>query len=115
MAVTATFTRVRHTVSVPIFEEVVTAALSGTYATGGFTWTPLTIVGVKGTSPTQATVCYTADFYSGTGYNYNTTFSGTYPGTVTATTKIFTSGGTELTNGTAVPDAAPTVVLLKGR
>src|ERR1700748_3679723 len=115
MAVTATFTRLRHTVSVPLFEEVVTAGLTGTYATGGFTWTPLTIKGAPGSSPLPASAVYTADFYGSAGYNYNTTFSGTFPGTVTATTKIFTSGGTELTNGTAVPDAAPTVVLLKGR
>ena len=110
MAVTATFTRLKYATSVPIFEEVCSSSISGTYVTGGFTWNPLAIAGAKGSSPIPASVCYTADFYGNNGYNYQTTFSGS-----TATTKIFTSGGTELANGTAIPDATPTVVLLKGR
>lgn len=110
MAVTATFTRVRHTVSVPLFEEVATAALSGTYATGGFPWSPFAIVGGKGSSPLPASALYEARWSSPTGYTYVTSISG-----ATATTKILSASGTELANTTAVPDATVTVVMLKGR
>jgi hypothetical protein len=109
MAVTSTFTRVRNTVSVPIFEEVVTAALTGTYVTGGFTWNPFAIVGSPGSSPLPASAVYTVDFYSPKGYIYQTTIVGN-----TATTKIYSAPNTEFTPG-AVPDASATVILLKGR
>ena len=109
MAVTLTITRNTHTETVSTFEEFCTAALTGTYATGGFTWTPSAIKGGLGTSPVPAPVgsFLTSDFYPGSGASYQTTFNGT-----TATTKIF-NGGTELANGTAVPDASMTLVVVK--
>ena len=114
MAIAATFTRTTTDFPVPIFQEVCSCTLSGTYATGGFTWTPLTIKAGPGTSPMPAKTVYTADFYGQNGYNYITTFA--YSGfTCTATTTIWTSGGTLLANTTAVPDTTLTVVLLKGR
>lgn len=110
MAVTATFKRVRHSVTVPTFDEIVTATLTGTYATGGFTWNPFTIVGNPGSSPLQASTMYAAEWQSPKGYTYITSLSGT-----TATTKIYTAPETELANTTAVPDATVTVLLKKGR
>lgn len=110
MAVTATFTRVRHGVTVPVFDEIVTAALTGTYATGGFTWSPFAITGGKGSSPLLASTLYSAQWQSPNGYIYVTSVSG-----ATATTKIFSAPGTELADTTAVPDATVTVVLKKGR
>lgn len=112
MAVTSTFTRLTNSYEVPLFEEVCSCTLAGTYATGGFTWNPLTIAGSKGSSPLPASRAYTADFYGANGYNYQTTFNAA--GTV-ATTLIFTSGGAQLANTTAVPDTALTVLILKGR
>jgi len=110
MAVTATFTRVRHGVTVPVFDEIVTAAMTGTYATGGFTWSPFAITGGQGSSPLPASTLYAAVWQSPKGYTYITSLSGT-----TATTKIFTAPETELANTTAVPDASVTVILKKGR
>lgn len=110
MAVTSTFKRVRHNPTVPIFTEVCTATLSGTYATGGFTWNPFSIVSGVGSSALPASVIYSVDFYTSTGYTYVTTVAGSV-----ATTKIFASGATELANTTAVPDATLTVILTKGR
>lgn len=111
MAVTSTFTRQRHGVTVPLFDEIVTAALTGTYATGGFTWNPFTIKGpAPGSSALPASAMYAAEWQSPTGYIYTTSVSGT-----TATTKIFSAPGTELANTTAVPDASVTVILKKGR
>lgn len=107
MAVTSTITRNTHTETVATFEAFCTAALSGTYATGGFTWNTATITGGPGSSPLPGGAPLTADFYPASGASYQTTFSGN-----TATTKIF-SGGTELANGTAVPDASMTLVLVK--
>jgi hypothetical protein len=110
MAITSVFTRIRHSVTVPTFEEICTAALSGTYVTGGFTWNPFNIFASPGSSPLPASALYTADFYSPKGYIYVTTVSGQ-----TATTKIMSAPNTELANATAVPDASLTVVLGKGR
>jgi hypothetical protein len=110
MAVTSTFKRVRHSVTVPTFDEIVTATLSGTYATGGFTWKPFAIVGNAGSSPLQASALYGANWISPKGYLYITSLSGT-----TATTKIFTAPETELADTTAVPDTSLTVILSKGR
>lgn len=115
MAVTATFKRIRNSTTVPILTEVVSVTLSGTYVTGGFTWNPYTITAGPGTSPLPANssspsaAVYAADFYGSNGYSYNTVVSGS-----TATTEIFTSGGTQLTNGTTVPDTTLTLVLTKG-
>lgn len=110
MAVTATFTRVRNGVTVPVFDEIVTATFTGTYVTGGFTWNPFTINAGSGTSPLPASAVYGVWFESPLGYTYVTSVSGT-----TATTKILTTANTELANSTAVPDATCAVIITKGR
>jgi hypothetical protein len=111
MAVVSTFKRIKHSVEVPIFDEICAVTLTGTYATGGFTWNPFAIVAGPGSSPLVATGgVLTTDFYSPLGYIYTTTVAGS-----TATTKIFTAANTELANTTAVPDAALTVVIKKAR
>jgi hypothetical protein len=112
MAVTATFTRFAHSLTVPIYEERVKATFTGTYATGGFTWNPLSITAGGGTSPLPASRVDTVDFYSPLGYTYVTSVNAA---TGVATTKIFTTANTELANTTAVPDASLTVVLGKAR
>lgn len=109
MAVTFAITRNINEVSVPLFDEVCTATLSGTYATGGFTWNPFNITGGPGTSPLVAAAIYGVWFESPLGYTYVTSVSGQ-----TATTKILTTANTEFTNGSAVPDATCQVII-KGR
>lgn len=110
MAVTSTFTRIRHATTVPIFDEIVTASLAGTYVTGGFTWNPFAIKGGPGSSALPASAVYQVSWVSPEGYIYVTSINGQ-----TATTKILTAEGAELANGTAVPDASITVILKKGR
>ena len=111
MAVTSAFTRVRNGVTVPIYDEVVTATFSGTYATGGFTWQPFAITGGPGSAPLPASAVYGVWFESPTGYNYVTSVAANG----TATTKILSTANTELANSTAVPDATCTVIITKGR
>jgi hypothetical protein len=113
MAVTIIIKRLRHQVTVPLYDEVCSAAITGTYTPGGFTWLPLNTNAGSGTSPLPSSAIYSADFYGSNGYNYQTNFTGIAPN-VTATTKIFTSGGTELT-AIAVPDATAIIIMLKSR
>lgn len=108
MAVTSSFTRQHSTFDASTFTEFITAALSGTYITGGFTWNPFSIFAGKGSNPLPSTQILTIDFVSPLGYSYRTTLSGN-----TATTKIFTAPNTEFTTATAVPDAAPAVIIRK--
>jgi hypothetical protein len=108
MAVTSTFSRTHAAFDSTTFTEFVTATLSGTYATGGFTWNPFTIYGGKGSTPLASTQFLRAEWVSPLGYIYVTTVSGT-----TATTKIFSAANTEFTNSSAVPDASVAVVIRK--
>lgn len=108
MAVTSVITRNFHSADQSTFTEFCTAALTGTYVTGGFTFNPFNVVGGKGSSPLPSTNFITAEWYSPLGYIYNTTVSGNV-----ATTKIFSAPNTELANTTAVPDATIQVVLRK--
>jgi hypothetical protein len=109
MAVTAAFNRTYNTTDTGTYTEFVTATLSGTYATGGFTWNPFSIFGGQGSSPLASTVLLDADFLSPLGYIYRTTVNTT---TNVATTKIFSAANTELTAG-ATPEASVPVVLRK--
>jgi hypothetical protein len=108
MAVTAVVTRNHHTLDATTFIEFCTAALTGTYVTGGFTFNPFLIYAGKGSSPIASTTFVAADWYSPLGYTYRTTVSGSV-----ATTKIFTTANTEFTNGSAVPDASVTLTIVK--
>lgn len=108
MAVTSTFARTHATFDATTFIEFVTATLTGTYATGGFTWNPFTIVAGKGSSPLPSSNFLYAYWVSPLGYTYVTSVAGNV-----ATTKIFTTANTELANTTAVPDASLLVVLTK--
>lgn len=110
MAVTSTFTRTTATSDVATTIEYVTMALTGTYATGGFTWNPFTITGPKGSSPMPGKTVLAMDFYSPLGYSYRTAVAGNV-----ATTKIFSASGTELANTTAVPDASVPVTIVKSK
>lgn len=107
MAVTFGINRLHQSFDSTTFSEFCVATLSGTYATGGFTWNPFTIYGGKGSLSLPSTNFLAADFYSPTGHTYATTISGN-----TATTKIF-SGTTELSNGAAVPNATLNVTVRK--
>lgn len=108
MAVTSSITRQHSTFDASTYTEFCVASLTGTYATGGFTWNPFFIFAGKGSSPLPSTQVLSVEFLSPLGYRYATTISGN-----TATTKIFTSGNTEFGNGTAVPDASLTVIIRK--
>lgn len=108
MAVTSTFARTHLTFDSTTFTEFVTATLSGTYLTGGFTWNPFTIYAGKGSSPLPSSQFLRAEWVSPLGYIYVTTISGT-----TATTKIFSAANTEFTNATTAPDATISVVIRK--
>lgn len=107
MAVTAVLTRAHKTETVSTVMEYGTAALTGTYATGGFTFNSGTIKAPIGGSPTGGTPI-AAQFFSPLGYIYAATFSGN-----TGTVKIFSAPGTELANTTAVPDASVTFIVTK--
>lgn len=107
MAVTAVVTRQHSTSDQSTFIEFCTAALTGTYVTGGFTFNPFTIFAGKGSSPLPSTSVLAVDWYSPLGYTYRTSVAGSV-----ATTKIF-NGITELANTTAVPDATISVTLAK--
>jgi hypothetical protein len=108
MAVTITLARTHATFSSTVFNEFCTATITGTYATGGFTFNPFTIYAGKGSSPLPSSQFLAADWYSPLGYIYRTTVSGSV-----ATTKIFSAANTELTNAAAVPDASVFVTLTK--
>ncbi len=108
MAVTSTFTRQHSSFDSSTFNEYATAAFTGTYATGGFTWNPFTIYAGKGSSPLPSSQVVSVTFQSPLGYIYVTTISGT-----TATTKILSAANTEFGNGSAVPDATVPVIIVK--
>jgi hypothetical protein len=108
MAVTATVTRQHLTQDLSTFVEFCSVALTGTYATGGFTFNPFTIYAGKGSSPVPSSQTVAFDWYSPLGYIYRTTVSGS-----TATTKIFSAANTEFTNSSAVPDATVPLTIIK--
>lgn len=108
MAVTITVTRTHSSSDQSTFTEFCTAALTGTYVTGGFTFNPYAVYAGKGSSPLPSSSFLAADWYSPTGYIYRTTVAGNV-----ATTKILSAAGTELANTTAVPDASIPVTLRK--
>lgn len=111
MAVTVTITRTAHSDLTSSEMEYVSMALSGTYATGGFTYNPFAVVAGPGTSPlTGQRLRFPPVFFSPTGYIYATTITGT-----TATTKILTAPNTELANNTAVPDAVVPGYMMKAK
>lgn len=107
MAVTAIVTRNSSTNDQSTFIEFCTAALTGTYVPGGFTFNPFTVVAGKGSSPLPSTNFVAADWYSPLGYTYRTSVAGNV-----ATTKIFSAANTEL-GAVAVPDASIAVTLTK--
>lgn len=112
MAVTAVLTRTRRTDTVTTSIEYMTAALTGTYVTGGFASNLLAVAGGLGTSPLSGTLVVDVDWRSPLGYIYRS--STAYVGrTATTTTKIFTAANTELANGAAVPEASVLVVVTK--
>jgi hypothetical protein len=109
MAVTAVLTRTNASFDSTNYQEFCTAALTGTYATGGFTFNPYTIYSAaKGSTPLPSANLLRAIWTSPLGYIYYTTVSGNV-----ATTKILSAPGTELANTTAVPDASVPVILIK--
>lgn len=108
MAVTAVVTRSHATSDQSTTLEFCTAALTGTYVTGGFTFNPFTIYAGKGSTPLPSSNFLNADWSSPLGYTYRTTVAGNV-----ATTKIFTAPNTELANTTAVPDASVPVIITK--
>jgi hypothetical protein len=108
MAVTAVVTRNHATSDQSTFIEYCTAALTGTYATNGFTFNPFTVVGGKGSSPLPSSSVLVVDWYSPSGYNYRSSIAGNV-----VTTKIYSVAGTELANTTAVPDASVPVTIVK--
>lgn len=108
MAIVAVVTRNHSSFDSSTYNEFCTAALTGTYATGGFTFNPFTVVGGKGSSPLPSSNLVAAEWQSPLGYIYSTTVSGNV-----ATTKIFTAAATELANTTAVPEASVPVILVK--
>jgi hypothetical protein len=108
MAVTFTINRVHATSDQSTFIEFCTTTLASTYATGGFTFNPFTIVAGRGTSPLPTSNLLAIDWYSPSGYAYRSTVAGNV-----VTTKIYSVAGTELANGTAVPDASVNVTLTK--
>lgn len=107
MAVTSVITRTFQSADQATFTEYCTAALTGTYVTGGFTWNPFTIVAGKGSSPLPSSNFLDDDWNSATGHTYATTVVGNV-----ATTKIF-AGATELANAAALPDATTTFIITK--
>lgn len=108
MAIVATVTRNHASFDSTTFSEYCTAALTGTYATGGFTFNPFAVVGGKGSSPLPSSTVVVVEWISPLGYIYSTTVSGNV-----ATTKILTAAATELANTTAVPEASVPVILIK--
>jgi len=105
MAVTVTSKRIHETYSQKENRLFIQYGLAGTYATGGFV-TPFTgVAGAPGSSPVQSKNPIVFDWYSPTGYIYSSTITTAASGVPTVTTKIFSAPGTELANGTAVPDA----------
>lgn len=108
MAVTAVVTRVHATFDATTFIEYCTAALTGTYITGGFTFNPFAVFAGKGSSPIPSSSVLETSWVSPLGYTYYTTVAGSV-----ATTKIFTTANAELANTTAVPDASLQVIFVK--
>lgn len=109
MAVTSVFSRTHSSFDSSTYREYVTAALTGTYVQGGFTWNPFTIFAGKGSSPLPSTQLLAVQFLSTLGYQYVTTISGN-----TATTKIYGVAGTELAAG-ALPEASVPALITKRR
>ena len=107
MAVVAVVTRTFQTSDQATFTEYCSAAITGTYVTGGFTFNPFTVFAGKGSSPLPSTNFIAADWYSPTGHTYITTVAGNV-----ATTKIF-AGTTELASAAAVPNATIPVTIFK--
>jgi hypothetical protein len=105
MAIVATGTRIHDTFSSRETRAFVKYALTGTYATGGFTTPFSSVTAGPGTSAFVSKNPIAFQWFSPTGYLYvsTITFSGGIP---TVTTKIFSAPGTELANTTAVPDAS---------
>lgn len=111
MAVNSTFVRVGHTDTVPSVLEFVNVAMTGTYATGGFTTNPFAIASAgPGGGPLTGKTVLGSDWTSPLGYIYASSVSGNV-----MTTKIFSAPGTELANGTAVPDALAFLTLVKSK
>jgi hypothetical protein len=100
MAVTAVLKRTHVLRSGNGTTEVGTATLSGTYATGGFTFALGTLSGTAGTSPYGGLPLF-IQWFSPSGYIYVSVFNGQ-----SMVTKIFSAPGTELANNTAVPDTS---------
>ena len=110
MAVTVTISRAGsgHTEDSATTLEFCKATLSGTYATGGFTFNPFAISGGPGSSPLSGSKVLSMQWQSPLGYIYVSTTTG-----IVTTTKIFTAPNTELANTTAVPDATVPVLITK--
>lgn len=107
MAVTATFTRTSHTDDTATITAFITAALSGTYATGGFAFNPGAVLDGPGSSAIGGAV-KSVQFISPLGYIY-------YYNAGTGKIQIFSAPGTELANSTSVPDASVTVIVRKSK
>lgn len=114
MAVTSSFIRTAKSEGVGLAQVLATATLGGTYTTGGFTWTPLTVPGTAGSSPLVASSVLGVMFMSPLGYIYGTTIN-TAGNVVTAVTKIFTAPNTELANNAAVPEASVPLMFIVNR
>ena len=112
MAVVAVVTRTFQTSDQATFTEYCSAAITGTYVTGGFTFNPFTIFAGKGSSPLPSSNFLNADWYSPTAHSYVTSFA-VVSGVPTCTVKIFTAPGTELANAAAVPNATVPVTIYK--
>lgn len=110
MAVTAVVTRTSHSDLTSSEMEFVSMALTGTYVTGGFTFNPYSIVGGLGSSPLNGRSIRFSQFQSPTGFIYVPSVAGSV-----MTVKIYSASGTELANGTAVPDAVVTGYILKSK
>lgn len=103
MAVTVSARRNHTSATGRILTNYDTLTLSGTYATGGFSLNPSKINGGVGTAPSPVGSVVGFAFFSPTGFIYTLVGQG-----AAAVVKIFSAPGTELANGTAVPDTTLT-------
>jgi hypothetical protein len=110
MAVTAVLKRSHVFKGTNGTEELGTATLSGTYATGGFTFNISSLTGGSGSSPYGGTPI-DMQFRSPLGYIYVSTFA-QVGNVVTMTTKVFSAANTELTAG-ATPEASVPFILTR--
>lgn len=108
MAVAAVFTRTGSTEDVATTQEFGNAALTGTYATGGFTSNPFALSGGAGSSPFPGKTVLSMQWFSPKGYVYVSTVAAGV-----MTTKIFSAANTELANASAVPDATVPFMMIK--